>query len=251
MTERMHDHRLARRDSASLGTAAYWLAVALGIAACTGAALDACGAAAQQPDARVHGIITWRHHRSPIGESDLLTLARMVVGSQTAGASEAGRTGRSDAASCRLWTATNRFVLQRDAGIAWRSVGEAARAYSTALAPRWSATGWCAQPEHASRPLCDPHRLARRARISTLSWATIGEQHGDLRGYLRRWARGDVPPPAGCDRTVHTDGLSRRVTVPGRVRAGSNWAWPDRRSRAWPDGYVRIVPASSSDAEGT
>lgn len=222
-----------------------WLLVGVvGLVLCVGATTCAMTVAYGQPARQtVHGFITWRTNVVPITEDDTLTLARMVVGSQTAGAVEAGQTGHSDAASCRLWTATNRFVLQRDAGIHWRGVGEAARAYSTALAPQWSATGWCARPEFASRRLCEPRRLARRARISNLSWDTIGTRYGDLRGYIQTFSRGDVPPPTGCDRTVHTDGLDRHVTVPGRVRAGSNWAWPDRRSRAWPDHYITIRPA--------
>lgn len=225
-----------------------WLLIGvIGLILCVGGTTCAMTIAYGQPARQtVHGILLSEHAGpSYITESDTLVLARMVIGSQTAGARQAGNTHHSDAAACRLWTAANMFTLQRENGIRWRSIGEAAGAYSTALAPRWRADGDCALPAFSALPICEPRRLARRARISSMSWETIATRFADLRGYIQRWAQGDVPPPAGCHRTVHTDGLWRRVTVEGVVQYGSNRFWPRpgrRGSMGWLPGHVRFVP---------
>lgn len=238
-----YDHRALRRATDESARAAWWLALALGVAAIVGVALDSCGAAAQTRET-VHGVLTWGDGQGPrrveIRESDLLWAARMLVGSQQGGAVAGGNV----ATDARLWAAAQRHALQCDRDLRsgrpcrWRRFSDSFRAYSTAVAVQWSARGWCAPGGlHAGTRMCAPERLRRRAWVSSLTWPSIATCCQDLRGYLRAWARGERPNPVA--RACHTD---QAVSAPVRATVvGSNGYWCERESCAWPAGYVRLA----------
>lgn len=203
------------------------------------------------------GLIIWAcssghcTQSKPIVEADLLPFARVVWGSQTAGAIEAGRTGRSDAAAARLAVCVNRMALQTSNGIRWRLASDACTAYSTATSPRWAADGPACGPggTHLGRPLCDPRRLRRRSRVANLSWSFFDRHAPGLRAYLVRWAQGDVPFPPGTEYAVHTDQRIRHVSADLHPRVfGSNVVW--RRRLRGPDPVlpVRIVSSLETSA---
>lgn len=198
------------------------------------------------------GILLWAcaagpcAHSKPLVQADLLPYARILWGSQTAGAIEAGRTGHSDAAAARLAVCVNRMALQESNGIRWRLASDACTSYSTATSPRWAADGPACRAggTHFGLPLCGPQRLARRARVANLGWSFFDARAPGLRGYIERWARGEVTFPAGTEYAVHTDQRSRRVTPDLHpVYYGSNVAWRRRiRGSVDPVLPVRIVP---------
>lgn len=255
----MHDHRALRRATDPSALAAWWLGLAVGVAAVVGVALDACGATAQgrvsapanqvpvsAPANQVPGgVLSWGDGAGPrrveITERDLLWAARMLLGSQQGGAVAGGNV----ATDARLWAAAQRHALQCDRDLRagrpcrWRRFSDSFRAYSTAIAPQWSARGWCAPGGlHAGTSMCSPARLRRRAWVVSRTWRDIAACCRDLRGYLRAWARGGRanPVPGAC----HTDqagGLVDGVVV------GSNAYRCDRESCRWPAGYVRLTSA--------
>ena len=237
-----YDHRALRRASDPSALAAWWLGVAVGVAAVVGVALDACGATAQPRDPVV-GVLSWgdgvEPRRVAITETDLLWAARMLLGSQQGGAVAGGNV----ATDARLWAAAQRHALQCDRDLRagrpcrWRRFSDSFRAYSTAIAPQWSSRGWCAVGGlHAGTAMCSPARLRRRAWVVSRTWRDIATCCRDLRGYLRAWARGERanPVPGAC----HTDqagGLVDGVVV------GSNAYRCDRESCRWPAGHVRVA----------
>lgn len=238
-----YDHRALRRASDPSALAAWWLGVAVGVAAIVGVALDSCGATAQPRDPVV-GVLSWgdgvEPRRVEITETDLLWAARMLLGSQQGGAVAGGNV----ATDARLWAAAQRHALQCDRDLRagrpcrWRRFSDSFRAYSTAIAPQWSPRGWCAPGGlHAGTAMCSPARLRRRAWVVSRTWRDIATCCRDLRGYLRAWARGERANPV--ERACHTD---QSVSAPERaVVVGSNGYWCERESCRWPAGYVRIV----------
>ncbi|MCC6649050.1 MAG: hypothetical protein IT374_26215 [Polyangiaceae bacterium] len=244
---RSYDHRALRRATDESARAAWWLALALGVAAIVGVALDSCGAVAQTRET-VHGVLTWGDGQGPrrveIRESDLLWLARALVGSQTAAAHAAGHSpsGFAVGAWCRLRAAANRHAAMSEvdarSGRAPR-LGDSLREYSTATSSRWRPGGPACGPggTHVGSPMCGARRLARRAEIRSLSWSSIAGRFGDLRGALRSWPRGDHEDDARAALSprdyaivasaTHTDQLARRVRLPNAA-CGSNRYWIGR-----------------------
>ena len=156
---------------------------------------------ADAPSHMVRGWLVWQDHRVAILESDLLWAARMLAGSQTASAREAGNspTGFSIGAWCRLRAAGNRHLALEEV---WRRQGrsrrfdsfsDSFREYSTATSSRWAPNGPACGPggSFVGQPMCDPRRLARRAGVRGLTWERIADRFGDLHGALQTWARGD------------------------------------------------------------
>lgn len=175
------------------------------------------------------GMLLWgANGRIVLDDQDAIWAARMVIGSQTAGARQAGCTGTSAAAAARLWTAANRHALLSSRGHRFTHFRDSFRAYSTAIAPQWSRAGWCAPGARAfGTIMCSEQRLRRRAAMSSMSWSSIATRYCDLRGYIERFFDGEIPVPPGIEVAAHTDCVGCSRAPRGAVLIGSNWWAPD------------------------
>lgn len=223
----VHDHRALRRatDSHALGA---MLAIGLGLAALVGVALDSCHVAAA--DVPPHGVVEWSCStgtcRDPITDAALLRLSRVSYGSQRTGTIRGG----DDSTAARLWVCVNRHVLQRRNGLRrYATVADSCSEYSTLTSRRHG-----------------------RDSIRTIGWPFLARRAPAFRAWAIRWARGEIPPPPGVERAVHTTSCpmvngARRCTggaerFPGVAFYGSNGAWAVPRSRAWSDAELpRLV----------
>lgn len=246
-----HDHRALRRAPPT-SVFGVLLSIGIGAAALAGVALDRCDARASAPAAL--GYITWPGGSQAITESDLLPYARVLLGSQWSSARDPA--GPTAGAAMRLAVCRNRHALLVRNGHRFARASDSCAAYSTATSPTWAPNGpRCgAGGSRIGHPMCSPHALARRSRISSLSWGDVARIAPALSEYVRRWARGEIPAPPGTERCVHTGGCVLRNgrsscaagRRPGAVFAGSNVCWPTRQSAAWSDAEVpRIVPAGT------
>lgn len=202
----------------------------------------------------------------PITAGDVLQLARVAYASQTSSVISIGtgrpRPGASDAVAARLTVCVNRRVLQiRNGTRAYRSVGASCADYGTQTSSAWARGGPRCAPgspfAHLAR--CSERALAARDGMRVLQWATLRARAPHFRSWIESWARGEIPPPPGTERAVHTTmcpivSRQRRCTggaerFPGVVFYGSNGLWPTptqgrrRGSATWRDDELpRIVP---------
>lgn len=201
----------------------------------------------------------------PLDDGELLRLARVALGSQTSSVLSLGsarpRPGAEEAVAARLQVCLVRRLLQvRNGSRVYASVGRSCEDYSTQTSSAWARGGPRCAPDspfaHLAR--CSERAIAARDGMRRVQWSTFERRAPRFRDWMRRWARGDVTPPAGTERAAHTtmcpivDGARRCTGGAERFRgisfAGSNglWATPDvvRAGRV-----IRRGSASWTDAE--
>jgi len=125
--------------------------------------------------------------RYTITSTDKLWLGRALIG-------EAGESPSRRHSAAIIWALTQNFALipSSQGGIPrFQTFTGLVRTYCQPVNPSWAVPGEgkCLQIPTA----CTPERIARRARIRSLSWASLGSVHGVIDAFVAGSLENPVP----------------------------------------------------------
>ena len=190
---------------------------------------------------------------------DVLWAGRMVLG-------EGGPRNRDPAAV--LWAQTQRFVPGARSVASPSTLWQLFRGHSQPINPTWlpdSENTKCYRrgPDRILKPQCSATKVARRREIMAKPWEQIPEP---LRQIVESWATGGLtnPVPRAMDfadetqaaAAIRSRGDNAAYIVPAGFEDGTdqgscpgrhcNYFLDNRRTRRWPDNYVRITAPTNT-----
>lgn len=146
-----------------------------------------------------------------------------------------------------LWSMTQRMALP-NIRRRYGTFTDLIRAYSQPINPKWMRDGEFCRPggQYHNQDNCSERWLSRRDRSNIIPWTEIDPA---ARAVTERWYRGALanPVPRAVEfaaPSVSEGFLSRNPGSSVVLRAG-NWFIKTAQTSDWPDGWVRMEPATS------